>query len=295
MGRELKRVPLDFNQPINETWPGYLNPHWGKARNCEACGGSGSSPFAKHLQDQWYGNAPFKPEDRGSKPWQPEDTPVWNFAARNVANAGHFYGSGDAAIMREAKRLCELFNGQWSHHLNADDVAVLVEAGRLSDFTSIFIPGEGWKKKEPFVMPTPEEVNAWSLTGFGHDAINQWKVCGAECKRLGESELCDVCKGEGSLWASPGDKETAENWERTEPPLGDGYQMWQTVGEGAPISPVFATPMELATWLSQNPWNDCDAKTSAEQWMRFIEGLGWAPSFIGVNGSLLTGVEAVGI
>ena len=28
MGRELKRVPLDFQWPENKVWDGYLNPHY---------------------------------------------------------------------------------------------------------------------------------------------------------------------------------------------------------------------------------------------------------------------------
>jgi hypothetical protein len=34
MGRELKRVPLDFDWPIGKVWEGYLNPH---SRKCPDC------------------------------------------------------------------------------------------------------------------------------------------------------------------------------------------------------------------------------------------------------------------
>lgn len=27
MGREMKRVPLDFDYPINQIWKGYWNPY----------------------------------------------------------------------------------------------------------------------------------------------------------------------------------------------------------------------------------------------------------------------------
>ena len=27
MGRELRRVPLDFNWPLNKVWEGFCNPH----------------------------------------------------------------------------------------------------------------------------------------------------------------------------------------------------------------------------------------------------------------------------
>lgn len=39
-------------------------------------------------------------------------------------------------------------------------------------------------------------------------------------------------------------------WKETEPPLGDGFQMWDTTwGPTAPISPVFESCEELANWL----------------------------------------------
>ena len=66
MGRELKRVPLDFVWPLNEPWRGYVNPlHC--ATKCAACDGTGSSPEARHLRDLWYGYTPFRPEDRGPR------------------------------------------------------------------------------------------------------------------------------------------------------------------------------------------------------------------------------------
>ena len=71
MGRELKRVPLDFQWPLNKVWAGFLNPHH-TAVECPHCAGTGSSPTARHLKDQWYGNAAFQPADRGSVPFTPD-------------------------------------------------------------------------------------------------------------------------------------------------------------------------------------------------------------------------------
>ena len=54
MGREIKRVALDFDYPINQMiWKGYHNPYSGM--DCKCCGGSGSSPEYKKLSDDWYG------------------------------------------------------------------------------------------------------------------------------------------------------------------------------------------------------------------------------------------------
>lgn len=291
MGRELKRVALDFNWPIDKTWEGYVNPHH-VAVKCEHCDGSGYSPGAKKLSDQWYGYVPFRPEDRGSAPYAPTYPVIWEFAKRNVERTPDFYGSGDPAIMREASRLAGMWNKQWCHHLNADDVAALVEADRLHDLTHTWERGRGWQKKDPPVMPTPQQVNDWSMSGMGHDSINQWVCIKAECKRLGISKTCAHCDGEGEVWPSPEAKQRYDDWSPTEPPAGDGYQIWQTVTEGGPISPVFSTPEDLAKHMATTRWG-ADRGTPYETWLAFIRGPGWAPSMVMDGGKMMSGVEAV--
>lgn len=293
MGRELKRVPLDFVWPENKPWQGYLNPHYAKSHDCKACAGSGLSSEARRLKDQWYGNAPFRPEDRGSAPFTPEHPAVRAFAERNVTRAPEYYGGGEAMIQREARRLADHFNRRWSHHLNADDVAALIDGGRLMDLTHTWTPETRWQPKEPTCVPTPKEVNVWSISGgLRHDSINRWIVVGAECKRLGFDAECKQCYGEGTIWDSPEAKQVAEDWARSEPPTGDGYQIWETVSEGSPISPVFATPEELARHMAGKPWG-ADKGTSYETWLQFINGPGWAPSMISDGNGIRTGVEAV--
>lgn len=290
MGRELKRVQLNFEWPLNKPWQGFINPHH-VATQCAHCSGSGSSPTARQLKDQWYGNAPFRPEDRGSKPFTAQHPAVRAVAERNIGHAPDFYGRGELAIEIEANRLAMHFNCSWSHHLNADDVAALIDGGRLYDFTSEFKPGIGWVKRDPIPEITPEQVNAWSLSGFGHDSINQWIVVTAECKRLGVSSTCDHCNGDGEIWPSEEAKSTYEAWSSSEPPTGDGYQIWETVSEGSPISPVFATPEELARHMVSNPWG-ADRGSSFESWMKFINGPGWAPSMVIADGVIRTGPAA---
>lgn len=292
MGRELKRVPLDFEWPLKQKWSGYINSLARVATECPHCGGTGFSPEARKLSAQWYGNAPFKPEDRGSVPFKPTDPAILAMVNRNMWNAPEYYGKGEFHIAREARRLCDLFNGAWSHHLNEGDIAALMDADRLWDFTHTWDPVEHWKPKVPAYIPTPAEVNLWSITGFGHDCSNQWICVEAECKRLGFSRDCTHCAGEGNVWTSPEAKLASEQWERTEPPVGEGYQMWETVSEGSPISPVFATPEELASWLAENRAGTVDEGMSAETWLKFIKETGWAPSFVSGPEGFQDGVRA---
>src|SRR5690606_15697305 len=117
MGREIRRVPLDFDWPLKEVWGGFLSPDRFDENPCPDCR-NGYSPQAQNLYDLWYGKIPFDPASTGSTPWRHDSPAVRAFAERNIANAPDYYGTGEAATVREAQRLADLFNGSWSHHLS---------------------------------------------------------------------------------------------------------------------------------------------------------------------------------
>lgn len=294
MGREVKRVPLDFDHPLNEVWTGFRMPEKLRLPDCPACGGRGYSPRALYLFDLWYGYVPFTPEDNGSVPLTPESPAVRAFAERNIRNAPRYFGAGEIAIRQEARRLADLFNSQWSHHVNADDVAALVEAGRLHDLTHTWVKGDGWQPKVPAEVPTPEQVNDWVIvTPFGHDAINASVVVRARCERESVSETCSACDGKGDS-ATDEQRAAYDAWESTGPPEGEGWQLWETVSEGSPISPVFATAEDLATWMTQNRCTVDGPMSSYEAALRFVRA-GWAPSFIASPATgIVSGAEWVG-
>jgi len=80
-----------------------------------------------------------------------------------------------------------------------------------------------------------------------------------------------------------------------EPPTGEGWQMWENVTEGSPISPVFETPEELAHWLADSNASACghDGATY-QQWLNMIKK-GWCPSLVVTRQkSVVSGVEACG-
>jgi hypothetical protein len=335
MGREVKRVPLDFNWPLRKTWEGFLNKRPGPD-NCVACEGSGSSPTAKKLHDQWYGNAPFSHEYNGSVPLRITDPAVRQFATKNAVQSVFIsaFGFDDGIkkfwtyvkdkgldeylkehplveydIHREAYRLIGMWNGQWNHHLNAEDVSALIAADRLWDFTRTprneeqaevvrkkLADGENsWLPESNGYIPTPQEVNDWNILSFGHDSINNWVCVKARCKKLRVSLYCKECKGKGYIWKSKEAMRYHNAWRSKEPPTGDGYQIWETVSEGSPVSPVFATPEELARWMVV-PGNDTSVSkgTTYEQWMGFLK-VGWAPSgYSDSEHGFQDGVRAIG-
>ena len=70
------------------------------------------------------------------------------------------------------------------------------------------------------------------------------------------------------------------------------YQMYEDTSEGTPISPVIATPEELARWLVDNKASAfADQTATYEEWLRVCNG-GWAPSAALTENGIISGVSA---
>lgn len=264
MGRELRRVALDFEWPLNKIWKGFVNPHY-VAKDCPVCNGAGYSAPAQHLYDQWYGKVPFDPSETGSVPLLPTHPTIRALAERNVQGTP-FLGIGEPAVRAEAERLCRHFNGLWMYHIEQADVDALWAARRLHDLNP------NWRENQNVGVPPPSAatVNEWSLRGMGHDSINASVCVRAKAERLGHPVLCAHCDGDGVIWPSAEAKARYEAWEQIPPPEGPGYQVWETVSEGSPISPVFDTEEKLISWLLDRGYSEGAAEAFARE--------GWAPS-----------------
>jgi len=269
MGRLLKRVKMDFDWPLNEVWEGYVNPHY-KGIDCPHCEGGYSREY-KALEALWYAHlgGGFRPEMRGSTPFMPDDEVVVTFVTKWLARDGLHE---QWMIEAEARRRCDLWNGAWSHHLNEGDVAALVARGRLGDLVETVL-GEGdvWMLAPGAVMPTAREVNVWSLGGFGHDSINSYVVICAELERLGQPVTCGHCNGEGDVWLSAEDRRIWDEWEPVEPPVGDGFQLWENTSEGSPVSPVFGSLDELCGWCEDYETTFGSQRASAARWREMLD------------------------
>lgn len=159
---------------------------------------------------------------------------------------------------------------RWRNSITQDEVQVLVDNSRLYDFTHIWEQGKGWQRREDAYIPTADEVNAWSHGPHSHDFINECILVEARCKRLGVWGNCKICKGKGRKFPPGVSRHKYNAWREYEPPVGPGYQLWETVSEGSPITPVFATTEELADYCSVHDSLDRDVKTSRSAWLRML-------------------------
>jgi hypothetical protein len=227
MGRELKRVPLDFKWEENKPWEGFLNPHY---ERCQSCGGTGNTTAYHRLSDL----------------------------------VSLLMLSGDDSV----KGKC---------HPYFNEAPLFSTQGKVcgKDMATLTAGLSGMESKSP----------------FGYGVRNLWSAIKKIIEAAGLTEewgVCPACNGEGI----PKDKQEAyNNWERVEPPAGEGYQIWETVSEGSPISPVFATPEELASHMAGKKWG-ADHGSSYESWLNFINGPGWSVSMIMDESGIRVGPNA---
>lgn len=152
------------------------------------------------------------------------------------------------------------------------------------------------------VNPDPNpywRANEWDWTGQGrHFQPMRGRVVAEDWREWDEGKA-QWDAGERPKYWSAGDTDDYEEWagERPDPayyrpdwPAESmvGYQLYETVTEGTPLSPVFEQPEDLARFLVDRLGYFSDVDSA----MRFVAA-GWAPSFISDSRGLRPGYEAV--
>lgn len=251
MGREVKRVPLDFSWPLRQPWVGYLTPTEFVFPSCTDCA---------------YG-------ERTSTGYSPEAWAIaGTFYPHMIVHAGAWIGARE-----HADRLA------WHDKISYDEVQNLIAEGRLIEFYKRWDRNlKRWVERRPPSEVTAEEVNADNRGGGGlingHDDINRMILVRFRCKRLGITINCSTCDGHGDI-ATDEQRKMAALAESEDPPEGSGWQLWETVSEGSPVSPVFTTPEELAAWMSQPGHPGTLDPITYDGALAFIRQ-GWAPSLV---------------
>lgn len=263
MGKALKRVPLDFNWPTKKIWEGFQNPFWKLSWKCPDCK-LGYSKEGSFLHDSFYSMY--------------QDALWGTWVGRNLLAVP---SSEELARRGFSDRLCQNIAlarkfgfkmlVSWEDKLDESDIEALIKADRLWDFTHTWDPEQRWQAKVPAYVPTPDEVNTWSGKGMGHDAINHGTLIRHRCAKAGIDHLCKSCKGRSRLWPDAETEKKYEDWEPQEPPSGDGFQLWETTTEGSPVSPVFKSLDELATWAGEYATTFGYFKAPKEAWKKMLE------------------------
>ena len=134
------------------------------------------------------------------------------------------------------------------------------------------------------------------LNNDGHTFVDVYVLVNAQAAEEGWSVTCSACDGLGRLYPTPEVKAWADAQPELTLPEGDGWQLWETVGD-SPMSPVFATADELVDWMTSNPWmmnpHGRGLVPSDRQTAERFVGAGWAPSMVTRGGSVVDGVTFV--
>lgn len=207
MGREVKRVEAGFDFPIDETWGGYLNPHY---RACDNPDCDGGQLKARWALERLLSLLAMLGDDKGRRGSQPHpwlvqsnvctelvDDSIFEFLdglAGRKPEPGLFgaaYGAGGWAWDVE-KRLLELagVGEDWGKCAVCDGEGIHPDAREFY---------EAWKPTEP---PAGEWYQVWQTVSEGGPITPAFETA-EECAR----------------WIStPGNSK----WMGT----GDGYEMW---------------------------------------------------------------------
>lgn len=242
MGREIKRVALDFQWPLDQIWEGFIRPDSLQGKKCEECDGSGQTHAGWWLQhfsqriSMLAGDIGAQEQGRPLHPWLANDT----YPHTRWTETGY-------EVVRPSEDIADLLAA-----LAGDS-----DTGRVkSSFGSSYTVYRALVKAA---------------------GIENWGVC-------------TPCEGTGRIEEYEGQFKERDEWKENEPPAGEGWQVWETVSDGSPISPVFATRDDLIDWLTSSRYTRGGPLTKAQA--EGFVGNGWAPSFVVANGELKSGDKA---
>lgn len=99
------------------------------------------------------------------------------------------------------------------------------------------------------------------------------------CKSTDKVNFCTECKNFARLKEIPLDESGClayDNWFQKqmqffEPPEGPGYQLWEDITEGSPVSPIFESMDGLVKWCEENEPIFANVKVTAEEWKRYLK------------------------
>lgn len=242
MGRELRRVPFDFDHPIGEVWPGFV---------CELGG-----PCPENNKTCFNGNT-------SGGAWLESICRLIDIAAKegmvSADERAHYarhpnqrtYPHPYLSEFPQAPRF------QYHYRRPGQESNLVPLTDELAD---LIVGLTGLKKSE---------VGERFSSGHSYEIA---KALLKKAKMPARWGVCTVCDGHAD---DPKKRAAVEAWKETPPPTGEGYQVWETVSEGSPISPVFRTAVKLEQWLIGQGYSAAAARGFIHE--------GSAPSAILIN------------
>lgn len=96
-----------------------------------------------------------------------------------------------------------------------------------------------------------------------------------QCRKKAKDRGIPICNTPGELNGCPlfheyyGVPQSAPV--NTDPPIGEGYQLWEFTSEGSPQSPVFSSLHELCEWCEKNATVYGKSKATRERWYDILK------------------------
>jgi len=198
MGRELKRVPLDFSWPLKTVWKGYKNPYFKQCPDC-ASGASVSGKYLEALvrlimiagEDGKRGHSHPYFENI---PHAPEKPPTKEMTELTIGLAGRepsFFGHDTCDLWGAVEKIKKAAGV-------GKDWGICKTCGGDAVDPSVKEKYEKWKKEEP---PKGEGYQLWETTSEGSPVSPVFKTL---------EELCAWAEDNASLFGDS--KTTKEDW-----------------------------------------------------------------------------------
>lgn len=271
MGYQVRRVAIDFDWPLDEPWIGFCLPvcddvDEGGEAPCSACDTSGWSPKSRSIIRQWHGSPePFDPVAHGYDLFAEDDPLVISKAVRDFTVYNHLNGIEPVgeALATQCREVIRHWNSSLRFFVSIEDIRGMLRRANKPEAETFTVTD--WKKRMSETL----------------DGVYEYHLPHVRAEREGRDPACACCKGKSVLkMAAEGDVQAGD-----EPPVGDGWQLWETVTAGSPVTPVFATSRALAEHLVDTGRSG-SRPASREDWITFVEGPGWAPTLSLRNGKV---------
>lgn len=253
MGREIKRVALDFDYPLGMVWKGYWNPYYGL--ECKACHGSGLSLAYKQLSDDWY--------DKGWCYQLTQDEVQALVDKNRLMDFTHIPRNEEQREI--VRKKVEAGGNSWLPEPNG----YIPTADEVNHWAKTTFIGHDAINRMICVEARAKRLGITETT---------CKYCKGNGVLWPDDKYADLHND--FEWVDPPSGEGFQLWENTSEgsPLSPVFENPEDLAK-------WLADNKASSFGSHTE--------SYETWLKFIMGSGWAPSMVVTDGQLMSGVEGL--